>query len=164
MENTTATEGFTQDNGTAPAEEAKQERTFTQSEVNAMISKRVAKYSDYDTLKEKAAQFDANEEASKSELQKAQDKARTIQEKYDALMKANSVRELHIKVSQETGVPIDLLTADSEEACKAQAEAIMQFAKSQGGNTYPSLQDNGEAQKVGTSTRAQFDNWAAQFI
>lgn len=165
MENTNATESVTQDNGTAPVEETKQERTFTQSEVNAMMAKRVSKYSDYETLKEKAAKFDASEEAGKTELQKAQDKAKSIQEKYDALVKENEVRATRTKVAQETGVPANLLTADTEEACKAQAASIMDFVKSQGGAyTYPSIPDSGEARKVETSTRAQFDNWASQFL
>lgn len=54
-------------------------QTFTQQDVDRIVSERLArekaKYEDYDTLKEKAQMYDAAEEASKTELQKAQDKA-----------------------------------------------------------------------------------------
>ena len=56
-----------------PAQEP--EKTFTQSELNAIVADRLSrergKYSDYEELKTKAAQFDAAEEARKTELQKA---------------------------------------------------------------------------------------------
>ena len=57
---------------TTPSEEP--ERTFTQSELNAILGGRFAqerkKYADYEELKGKAQKYDAAEEASKSELQK----------------------------------------------------------------------------------------------
>ena len=57
----------------------KQDRTFTQAEMDAIIGERLsrerAKFADYDDLKAKASKFDATEEASKSELQKATEKA-----------------------------------------------------------------------------------------
>lgn len=56
-----------------------EERTFTQAEMNAIIQERVArergKYADYDDLKAKAAQYDEAQEASKSDLQKAVERA-----------------------------------------------------------------------------------------
>ena len=70
---------------TTPAAEGQQpERTFTQAEMNAIISDRLSrersKYADYDDLKAKAAQFDAAQEAGKTELQKANEKAAKLQE------------------------------------------------------------------------------------
>ena len=69
---------------TTPAAEGQQpERTFTQAEMNAIISDRLSrersKYADYDDLKAKAQQFDAAQEAGKTELQKANEKACTAQ-------------------------------------------------------------------------------------
>ena len=55
---------------TQEAESTTQPQTFTQEDVNRIVAKRVAKYSDYEDLKEKAAKFDAAEEANKSDLQK----------------------------------------------------------------------------------------------
>ena len=54
-----------------------QNKTFTQADVDAFIKDRLArerqKYSDYDELKNKAAEYDKAQEASKTELQKAQE-------------------------------------------------------------------------------------------
>ena len=74
----------------------------------------------------------------------------------------NVLREIREKVAQEKKVPASLLNGDSEEACKAQADAILAFARPGG---YPSLRDGGEAAKAGgASTRDLFADWAAQQI
>lgn len=140
------------------------ERTFTQAEMNAIIADRLSrergKFADYDELKTKAAKFDAAEEANKTDLQKANERANALQAQVDALTSANTIRELRSRVAAETGVPADLLTADTEEACKAQASAILKFAKPGG---YPSVKDGGEPTRRPTgSTREQFAAWAAE--
>ena len=137
------------------------ERTFTQAEVNAMVQERLnrdrAKYADYESLKEKAAKFDKIEEESKSELQKATERADSLQKEIDKLKKANSIREIRTNVSAETGVPESLLTGETEEDCQAQAKAILSFAKP----GYPSVKDGGEVRSVGGNarTRDQFAKW-----
>ena len=64
-------------------------KTFTQDEVNRIIGERVAraegKYSDYEELKAKAAKLDEIEEANKSELEKATEKANALQAELDGL-------------------------------------------------------------------------------
>lgn len=148
--------------GQATAAQPEQQRTFTQTELDAIIRDRLIrereKYADYETLKDKAQRFDAAEEAGKSELQKAQDKANALQAQLDALVKANSVNEIRAKVAQETGVPVNLLSGDTEEACKTQAQGILAFAKPAG---YPQVRDAGEVNKsAGTGkTRDQFASW-----
>lgn len=145
-----------QENGTAP--EMQEERTFTQSELNAIIRDRVeranSKYADYEELKQKAEQFDAAQEAQKSELQKATERAEALQAQLGALTKAAGVREVREKVATEMGVPAGLLTADSEDDCRTQAQGILDFAKP---NKYPAVKDGGElTHKPGGSTRDQF--------
>lgn len=128
-----------------------QERTFTQAELDSIIKGRVekerAKYSDYDTLKEKAAKFDEAEEAQKSELQKATERADALQSKLDELTRDNEVRTIREKVANDTGVPVALLTGVSEDDCMAQAQGILAFAKPQ---SYPSVKDSGEVMKTVT--------------
>lgn len=141
-----------------------EERTFTQTEMNAIIQERVArergKYADYDDLKAKAAQYDEAQEASKSDLQKAVERANTLQTQLDALNKANEVAGIRSKVAGATGVPAELLSGDTEEACTAQAEAILKFAKP---TAYPSVKDGGSPTKTsGGSTRDQFAAWFDQ--
>lgn len=152
---------------TTPAAEGQQtQRTFTQAEMNAIISDRVArersKYADYEALKAKAAQFDAAEQAGKTELQKANEKAASLQAQVDSLTKANTLRELRTKVSAETGVPAELLNGETEEICKAQATAILKFANPGG---YPAVKDGGEPTHTPTgSTSQQFAEWFRQAI
>ena len=73
------------DNATVPTQDNAegQNRTFTQEEVNAIVGKRLAeekgKYSDYEEIKAKAAKFDEAEEANKSELQKAMERANNLE-------------------------------------------------------------------------------------
>ena len=128
-------------------EQRTDERTFNQAELNAIVQKRVAevasKYENYEELKEKAAKFDEAEEAQKTELQKATERADSLKEQLDALTKANAERELKDRISMETGVPASLLRGDSEEDLKAQANAILGFANANKAS-YPQVKDGGE--------------------
>ena len=137
------------------------ERTFTQTELDAIVRDRLQrernKYADFETYKEKAEKYDAAEEAQKSELQKVTERADTLQQQLDAMIKADSVRKIREQVSTTTGVPANLLTGETEEDCKAQADAIMSFAKPTG---YPSIRDAGEVRNIKSgSTREQFADW-----
>lgn len=142
--------------------EATEVRTFTQDELNAIVSDRLkraeSKYEDYDELKEKAAKLDEIEEKNKTELERATERADALKAELDGIKKANEVRDIRQKVAEETGVPVSLITEDTEEACKAQAEAIANFAKPAG---YPTVKDAGEVSRVGKpTTREQFAKWA----
>lgn len=144
MENNTGNQGNTGN---------QEERTFTQDEMNAIIADRLSreksKYADYDELKAKALKFDEAEEASKSELQKQTERADKLQAQYDALMKSNDIRNTREKVAKETGVPLELLTGADEESCKAQADAILKFAKPK---SYPGTKTTSTQQSGGSST------------
>jgi hypothetical protein len=68
------------------------------------------------------------------------------------------VRAIRDEVAQKTGVPVNLLIAETAEECQAQAEAILSFAKV---GDYPTLKDSGEV--IGTAkgtTKQQFAEWA----
>lgn len=152
-------------NGTAAETQENEQRTFTQAEMNAIIQDRLTrergKYADYEALKAKAAKFDAAEEAGKTELQKANEKADALQKQVDAFTKAEQLRTVREKVSKETGVPAELLFGESEEVCKAQAKAILDYARP---GTYPTVKDGGEITNtnVAGKTRDQFADWFRQ--
>lgn len=140
------------------------EKTFTQSELDQIISERLKrereKYIDYDSLKEKAQKLDQIEEDAKSELQKAQERAEKLQTELSELKHAEEVRAIRDKVAQSTGVPSSLLTGETEEACSEQAAGILSFKSSM---NYPTVKDGGEVQKtIEGSTRQQFAQWAEQ--
>lgn len=139
-----------------------EERTFTQAELNAIVQKRLgeekAKYENYEELKEKAQKFDQIEEESKSELQKATERADSLQAELDKMKKADAVRALREEVSKETGIPAHLLHGDTKEECEAQAKDLLAFKNPSG--SYPEVEDKGEVNHVGGgSTREQFANW-----
>lgn len=138
---------------TNPAQEP--EKTFTQAELNAIVADRLSrergKYSDYEELKSKAAQFDAAEEARKSELQKATEKAEALQKQLDEINQANSIRAMREKAAKETGLPADMiefLTGADEEACLSQAKKLMERVKASG---FPSVKDSGETRTPGVT-------------
>ena len=143
-------------------EEASNEtKTFTQEEMNKVISERVqrerAKYADYETLKEKAAKYDQNEEASKSELQKAMEKAEKLEAENKSLKRQREVETIRNTVAGKVGVPASLLHGTTEEECTEQANAILEFAQSNG---YPEIKDAGETRVSSKHTTAdQFAEW-----
>ena len=141
-------------------------RTFTQEEVNAIVGKRLAeekgKFSDYEDLKAKAMKLDEIEEANKSELQKATERANNLEAELNGLKKAEEVRLMRENVAKETGVPSSLLNGDTEEACKAQAEAIKAYAQPGG---YPKVKDGGEIpQNTNSSTKQQFADYMSRLL
>lgn len=135
-----------------------QERNFTQAEVNAIVSDRLSrereKYVGYDELKAKAEKFDAAE----GDLKKAQEQAAQYKAQVDAYQKEISVRNAREKVASDMGVPVGLLTGETEEDCKAQAEGLLAWRGQQ--PNYPNLKDAGESHNIPAGKpRDQFANW-----
>lgn len=156
------------DNATVTTQENNaegQNRTFTQEEVNAIVGKRLAeeknKFADYDNLKAKASKFDEMEEANKSELQKATERANSLEAELNGLKKAEEARLMREKVAKETGIPSNLLTGATEEECKAQAEAIKAYAQPSG---YPKVKDGGEPHKPTGTAQQQFADFMSQIL
>lgn len=141
------------------------ERTFTQEQVNDLINKRFAKlwdkYGDLDALKEKAARLDEIEEANKTELQKATERADALQKEIDTMKSENTIRSIREKVAEETGVPVKLLTATTEDDCTEQAQEILKFRANERQRSYPNVPDGGEAR--GSSNRQPRDSFADWF-
>ena len=115
------------------------DRTFSQSELNAILAedrrKTAGKFADYDDLKAKAAQYDQAEQANKSELQKALDRATAAEKERDDLKAANKDREdreahaSQIKTwaeaaAKKTGVPADAIKGNTEDEIKAHAATL----------------------------------------
>lgn len=101
-----------------------------------------------------------------SKLGKAQDwetkyneDTQALQSQLDALQNNINIRDARDRVSAETGVPARLLTGQTEEDCKTQADAILQWHGAQ--PKYPSGKDGGEGHDFsGGATRDQFAQWA----
>ena len=142
-------------------------KTFTQAELDAILTDRLAreraKYPDYEALKAKAAKFDAAEEAGKSELQKLTEQAAKEKARADALQKQIDTTNARTKVAAETGVPASLLTGETEEECKKQAEKLVAW---RGPTGYPDTHDPGASPNPGGGgkTRDQFASWFQQSL
>ena len=135
------------------------DQMFTQAQLDSIVNKRLeqerAKFGDYEELKAKAGKMDEIEEAQKTELQKASDKAKALQDELNALKKANEIRGIRDEVAKTMNIPAELLTADTKESCEAQAKSLLAFASSKQG--YPVLKDSGEVNHAGkASTRDLF--------
>lgn len=148
-------------NEVTTAQEA--EKTFTQAELDAIVGDRLkrerAKYEGFDVFKAKAEKLDAMEEQSKTELEKATDKVNALQAELDRMKKADEIRAVRERIATETGVPASLLTAETEDGCTAQAQALMAWAKP----SYPAVKDGGEVSgNSKRTTRQQFADWFGQ--
>lgn len=145
-------------------EDKKEAGTFTQEDVDKIVQERLsrerAKYADYEDLKKKASAFDEAEEASKTELQKATERAAALQTELDRLTHEAEVKNVRDQVAQSTGIPVTLLTGTTEDECKAQADAIAAYAKTA---SYPDVKDAG-TKTVSTQTRDQFADWLNEQI
>ena len=145
--------------------QTEEQKTFTQSELDAIVSDRLkrerGKYQDYEALKQKAEQFDKLEEANKTELQKATEKATALEAELSAMKKNEEIRILRDKVAKENGIPAELLSGSTEEECMAQAKALIAFRESSSNTGYPSVRDGGEIHNTNKgTTRQQFADWA----
>ena len=97
------------------------------------------------------------------ELKEAKDAIAALTNELNGMKHADQVRQVREKVSGEKKVPANLLTGETEEACTAQADAILAFAKT--GIGYPAVPDGGEAGEGGNvPTRQQFATWAKNFL
>lgn len=156
-ENTVNEQGTNQQN----AENQETPKTFTQEEVNKIVQERIIRdrkdHADYDDLKAKAEKFDALEEASKTELQKATERAKKLEAELASLKKMNEINAIREKVSSATGVPASLINGEDEESCMAQAKAILEFKNP---DSYPGLRDGGEVVNANKGTaQQQFSDW-----
>ena len=76
----------------------------------------------------------------------------------DELQNKINIRDARDKVSADTGVPANLLTGNTEEECKAQADNILKWHGAQ--PKYPATNDGGEqTTPTGGTTREQFADW-----
>jgi len=142
------------------------DKMIPQDEVNKIVQDRIsrerAKFADYEEMKAKAAKFDEMEEAGKSELQKAQDKVQALEAQIQSINKEKEISQIRTQVAQAKGVPADLLTGETQEACESQADKILSFAQAQ---SYPVVKDGGEPHNVTKkSTRDSFKEWAEKSL
>ncbi len=136
-------------------EEQKQEvKTFTQEQVNALLAaeKRKAgeRFGDYDALKEKAAKFDQLEQESKSELQKALDKAAALESKVEKFERQAQVETWAEEITKDSDIPASVLRGETREELEQHFEQLKALAPKQKRTPVPA----GKAAGDGGGSRA----------
>lgn len=131
---------------------AEEQKTFTQSEVDEIIKKRLARVksetpADYEELKSKAQKFDELEDANKTELQKATEQLEQLKNEIATRDANDQRRTLKEQVSKDTGVPVDLIAGDNEEDMRDFVERLAKFAKK---DPAPVLSNAGKFASVNT--------------
>ena len=120
------------------------------ADTETLTTQLAAARSEIETLK-------ANSNA--DELEQTKQLASSLQTELDGMKAKDALRQIREKVSKATKVPADLLTGETEEACTAQANSILAFAKP----TYPRVPDAGEVGITPDSpTREKFADWAKE--
>lgn len=143
----------------APAENA---RTFTQQELDAIVGDRLkrerAKYADYGELAEKARAYDAAQEASKSELQKAVERAERAEAELTRMREDAQRAQDVARIAAEKGVDAEVLARMGGDVSE-NAEWLAQRAKAE--SKYPTLRDGGEKtpRKPAKDTGDEFAEW-----
>lgn len=135
----------------APAEP---ERTFTQAEMDAIIGDRLkrerAKYADYEDVKAKAQQFDAAQEAAKTDLEKAVEERDRLKAQLEQLESERTRAEQVAKAAAAHNVDAALLArmaGDVDENAQFLAQQLAAQPR------YPNLTDKGEP-KAQTASKA----------
>ena len=108
----------------------------SQEELNRLIGDRINKvreqFGDYNDLKAKAEKYDEVEAASKSELEKAQERIAELERTAATAQRAALVT----RIASEEGVIPEVLTGETEEEMRAAAKRVLEWA-SQGKRTPP---------------------------
>ena len=102
--------------------------------------------------------FDKDE--NKTELERELEKIQRLQSQLEAY-KADTMRPIREKISDETGIPSKLLRGDTEEECRQFAKELREWNPI----TYPDVRDGGElpnppARKK--TTKELFSEWMEQ--
>lgn len=129
-----------------------QAKTFTQEQVNAIVAERLSRAksqppADYEELKAKAAEYDAAQEAAKSDLQKAVERAEKAEKALNERKAADERRAKAAEAAKAAKLPgqfaaiVMAMEGDAGENAKAVAAAI----ESLGGAQYRQTRDRGEA-------------------
>lgn len=102
----------------------------SQDELERVLSKRLdrerAKFADYGDLKDKAAKYDEAVAASKTELERERERATAA----EARAQVAELGSLRARIAAEENVPVEVLHGDDEDAIRATAKRVRQWAES----------------------------------
>lgn len=115
-------------------------KTFTQADLDRIVADRLtrerSKFADYDELKSKAGKFDELDEKSKSEVEKAGERAAAAEQKAAAAEQET----LRLRVAAAKGLGpdhLEFLTGSTQEELEARADKLLAFKPAEGGGASP---------------------------
>ena len=123
-ESPTTTEGAPPHGGAPKAFTAIESQADLDRIIKERLERERAKFADYDDLKSRSEKLDQIEEAAKSELEKAVERANAAEQKAAELAAQSQLSEWRAKVSEETGVPASVLAGSTLEELQAHAEQV----------------------------------------
>lgn len=137
-------------NDTESPEKETTEKLFTQAELDEVLTKRLAR--ERKKFDEELKQTKSSTQGDKSELEQLREQLESLQQENET----NKVTALKNRVSRETGVPVELLTATAEDDIVAQAENITKYVESKATkSTKTDAQKPGQPLKEGTAPATQ---------
>lgn len=92
------------------------------------LARERAKFADYDEVKAKAAEFDKVSEASKSEIQKALDRAAAAEKEAEGYRQREQVQKWARDIVKGSSIPADVLRGGTEEELRAHFEQLKALA------------------------------------
>lgn len=96
-----------------------------------------------------------------AQLQQANQQIDQLKQELAGMKAAETLRLMREKVAGEKQIPVNLLTGETEEACAAQADAILAFSAQAGKPAYPQIRDGGDPHnQPNLATRDRFADWA----
>lgn len=108
--------------------QAEFEAITSQEEFDKRLGQRInrerAKFADYDDLKAKAARLDEIEQANKSEIEKANERAARL----EAELEQERVTSLRARLAAEAGMPPAIVTGNDEESILASIAGLKEWA------------------------------------
>lgn len=117
-------------------QEVQAEKTFTKADMEAAIKKRLAKFSDYEDVKARAAKADELEAAQMSELEKAQKVAAELESKYSELEaqvkaqdRARLASDVAVKAAKEMGKDLEAALRWANKLDGEDEDSMMESAK-----------------------------------
>ena len=154
------------ENNEGEQQPADQPKTFTQEQVNALIAsekrKLGEKFADYDDLKAKATQFEQIEQSTKTDLQKALERADEAEKKAAAFEQREQVSKWAAEITKDSQIPASALRGNTREELEAHfkdLEALIPKPQQQKRTPVPAGKPTGsEGGSAAVSALRQFRN------
>lgn len=136
------------ENNDGDGERAPETKTFTQEQVNALLAdqkrKVLEKFADYDDLKGKASKLAEIEESSKSELQKALDRAAELEKDLTKYQQKEQVAKWAKEIVKDSDIPADVLRGSTREELEQHFEQLKALTPKPKRTSAPTGHSSGE--------------------